>query len=159
MYWLMSINALVRIALGMALLFVVIPRLALPQRRSATTIERFFWNFGVGTILITLVGQILSLANLFSPATLLLAACFLILTARSAVRGESPWRVFRRSFENSMLGLLNVFEGRVNVRRRIRRRYRRTITALRERGGGGADGGRPAGRGVAGPPATHPIVQ
>ena len=89
MYWLMSINALVRIALGMALLFVVIPRLALPQRRSATTIERFFWNFGVGTILITLVGQILSLANLFSPATLLLAACFLILTARSAVRGSA----------------------------------------------------------------------
>jgi hypothetical protein len=41
--------------------------------------------------------------------------------------------VVRQSAERAFLALLNIFDGRVNVPRRIRRRIRRTIASVRER--------------------------
>jgi hypothetical protein len=133
MYWLMSLDALVRIVLAMALLFVAVPALAWPRRAGTTFLERFFWNFGVGLTLLTLVGQILSLVHLFSVVTLLLVCGVVILVARSVDRGHAPGAVARKSLENSFLASLNILDRRINVRRRIRRKVRRTISAIREK--------------------------
>jgi hypothetical protein len=129
----MSIDTVIRIAFAMTFFFVIVPALALSRRETATVLERFFWNFGVGIILITLVGQIFTLANLFSIVTLLLTAGVIILLGRSADRGVPPWTLVKQSSETAFLAVLNIFDGRVNVRRRIRRRYRRTIAALRQK--------------------------
>lgn len=133
MYWLMSLNAVVRIAFGLMLLFVVIPALAAPRTRSGTLLERFFWNFGVGIIVITLFGQILSLANLFSLLTVVLGAVLIILVGRSSSREQSPWHVAKSWLESSVLAVLNMFDGRVHVFRRVRRTYRRFIGRIREK--------------------------
>lgn len=133
MYWLMSVDAIIRIAFAMAFLFVIVPALAWPQRTTATFLERLFWNLGVGITLLTLVGQILTLANLFSFATLLLVILLIILFSRSTYRGVPLWMLVRRSSETTFLALLNIFDRRVNVPRRIRRWYRRTSTALRQK--------------------------
>ncbi len=74
MYWLMSIDALIRIALAITFLFVIVPALCRQRRHGSTALERFFWNFGVGITVITITGQILTLANLFSLFPLLVAA-------------------------------------------------------------------------------------
>ena len=92
MYWLMSIDALIRITFAMAFLFVIVPALAWPRRKMATFLEGLFWNLGVGITLITLVGQILSLAHLFSLITLLLAAGLIVLFGRSMYLDEKPGR-------------------------------------------------------------------
>lgn len=132
MYWLMSMDAVIRIAVAMALLFVVIPALAWPRRNTSTWLEWFFWNLGIGIAILTLSGQILALAGLNSPLTILLVAVLIVLFARSAHRGV-PIRAFvKQAAERTFLGLLNTFDGRVNVRRRLRRTWRRAITRLRE---------------------------
>lgn len=133
MYWLMSIDALIRIAFAMAFLFVIVPALAWPRRKGATFLEGFFWNFGVGIMLITLVGQVFTLASLFSLVTLLLVAGLVVLFGRSVYLEQSPWTVVRRSFETTFLAFLNILDRRVNVPRRIRRRFRRTIAALHQK--------------------------
>lgn len=133
MYWLMSIDTVIRIAFAMALLFVIVPALAAPRRNTATWLEGFFWNFGVGITLITLVGQLLTLGNLFSLLTLLLAAGLVILLGQSSYRGLSPLTLVRQSSEATFLAFLNMFDRRVSVPRRIRRGYRRAIQALRQK--------------------------
>jgi hypothetical protein len=131
MYWLMSADAIARIAIAMAFLFLVVPALAWPSRTNATLLQRFFWNIGVGIALLTAAGQLLTLFNLFTAMTLLAVAALVVLLGRSARSGTTPWTVFRRGAENTFLALLNIFDRRVNVPRRIRRRYRLTIAALR----------------------------
>lgn len=133
MYWLMSIDAVVRIAIGMTVLFVVVPALALPSRRDAPLLDRFFWNFGVVVIFITLGGQILTLANLFSRVTLLVTVVVLLILRRAAVAQVTPWSLVRRWSETAFLAVLNVFEGKINLRRRLRRRYRRAIASIQEK--------------------------
>lgn len=133
MYWLMSMDAVIRIAVAMALLFVVIPALAWPRRDTATWLEWFFWNFGAGIAIITLTGQILALAGLNSLLTILLVATLIVLFARSSHRGLPIWTFVKQAAERIFLGLLNIFDGRVNVRRRLRRTSRRAISRLRER--------------------------
>lgn len=130
MYWLMSIDAVVRIAIGMAVLFVVIPALALPSRRDALLLDRFFWNFGVGVIFLTLVGQILTLANLFSLATLLVTVVAILVVRRATLHGRSPWSLLRTWSDSAFLAVLNILEGKIDVRRRARRRYRRAIASI-----------------------------
>src|SRR5688500_17694981 len=96
MYWLMSIDAIVRIGLGIVILFVAVPALVQRPRPEVTVMERFFWNFGVGIILITLVGQLLTLLNLFSLAILTLAILVLILAGRARERGVALMALIRR---------------------------------------------------------------
>src|SRR5688572_14672369 len=115
MYWAMSIDALVRIALAMALLFVVIPFVAWPRRHGDGKLQRFFWNFGVGTALITLTGQFLTLGRLFSFLTFVLLLLTVILVCRARYRGVTPWSMLKQASENSFLAVLNVFDKRVNL--------------------------------------------
>lgn len=133
MYWLMSIDAIARIAVAMAFLFILVPALALPRRPAATFLESFFWNFGVGITLITVVGQLLTLGRLFSLPTLLLVAVLAVVLGQAISRGVSAATVVRESAETAILAFLNTIDGRINVRRRIRRAYRRGVAALDEK--------------------------
>lgn len=133
MYWLMSIDALVRIAVAMGFLFIVIPALAAPARPGTTAVERFFWNFGVGTAVLTLVGQALTLGNLFSVVTLLVVAAAIVLVARSRRRGVGPLSIVRGAAEHAFLAVLNMFDKRVHLRRRLHRLRRRVVARLSER--------------------------
>ena len=140
MYWLMALDALIRIALAILFLFVLVPvlarRTAAGREQHTTLLERFFWNFGVGITLLTLVGQVFTLANLFSLLTILVVAALVILIGRNVraeVRIQTAGQNLVQSVESAFLAVLNIFDGRVNVRRRIRRRARRFLAALRER--------------------------
>jgi hypothetical protein len=133
MYWLMSLDAVLRIAVAMALLFVVVPLLAGHRRHDETALAWFFRNLGAGIILLTLAGQLLSLARLFSILTLIAIAVVIVVVGRAAARGVPPWTLVRQSAERAFLATLNIFDRRVNVPRRIRRRMRRVRTSIRER--------------------------
>ena len=132
MYWLYSIDALVRIVFAFVLLFIVVPVLAKEKPRHETFLTRFFWNFGAGIMLITVAGQILTLGSLFSPLTVALGCALVVLAGRARNRGISAWSLVKRSAENSFLAFLNIFDRRVNVPRRMRRAWRRTMARLRE---------------------------
>ena len=133
MYWLMSADAIARIAIGLAVLLVLLPRLVWPPPRGTPFIDQFFWSIGAGIIAITVCGQLLTLASLFSLLTLLGLAVAAVILARARRRGQHPFVVVRSVFEASVLAVLNVFERRLNVRRRIRRSYRRAVLRLREK--------------------------
>jgi hypothetical protein len=130
MYWLMSIDALLRIAFALAFLFIVVPALAWPWRKG-TFLETFFWNLGVGVTLLTVCGQVLTLFNLFSLMTLLVVAALVIVLGRARHHHESPWTLVRRTADTTFLALLNILDRRVNLPRRLRRGWRRTRSALR----------------------------
>jgi hypothetical protein len=127
MYWLMSIDALVRITVAMAMLFVAVPALARPARPGTTALERFFWNFGVGIALLTLTGELLALANLFSLVTLLAVMALVVLTGRAMQRGVGPLALLKQASETSFVAVLNTFDKRVSVPRRLRRIRRRLL--------------------------------
>ena len=131
MYVLMSIDAVARIAVAMAIMFVIVPLLAWPRRQSVSILEWFFWNLGVGIALLTLIGQILSIARLFSLPTLLLLAAVIIVIGRAASQKVAPWILVRQASEKAFLVVLNIFDGRINLRRRAMRRIRRGRAALR----------------------------
>lgn len=133
LYWLMSMDAILRIAFAMAFLFVIVPALAGRRHQASSWLEGFFWNVGLVVALITVVGQLLSLVRLFSMLTLLLAATVVILLGQSSSRGISPLALMRQTAETIFLAFLNIFDRRVDVPRRIRRWYRRTITAIHQK--------------------------
>jgi hypothetical protein len=128
----MSIGAVTRIAIAMALLFVVVPALAWPRRRTTTWLEWFFWNVGVGIAGLTLAGQVLTLARLNSLLTLLLLLALVILIAHSVRRATPVWVTLRDASAQAFLVLLNVFDGRVSIPRRVRRAIRRARARLGE---------------------------
>jgi len=130
MYWLLSIDAVVRIGFALAFLFIIVPALARTRSRARTFLENFFWNLGVGIALITLVGQMFTLVNLFTLVTILGSAVAVILIGRSIERGVSPFKLVHDWVENAFLALLNIFDGRVNVLRRMRRGYRRAPNSV-----------------------------
>jgi hypothetical protein len=130
-YWLYAVDAVVRIVAAVAFLFIAVPWLAKQERHDVPFLTRFFWNAGAGIALITLCGHVLSLGNLFSPVTLLLGIAVVILWGRARGRGVSPWTLARRLAEDVFLAILNIVERRVNVRRRIRRAYRRLVASIR----------------------------
>jgi len=132
MYWLLSIDAVLRIVGAMMFFFVLVPALASPSRPAAPFLERFFWNLGAGITLLTLAGQLVTLANLFSFVTLILGAGLVILIGQARHRGVSPGLLVRRTAETAFLAVLNVFDRRVNVLRRLRRVWRRRGARLRE---------------------------
>jgi hypothetical protein len=131
MYWLLSIDAIARIVVAMAILFALVPALAARRPDGVSRLEWFFWNLGVGIAMLTLIGQILSLANLFSLLTLAGAAILLIVITRARQSGVSPMFLVRRTTENAFLALLNIFDRRVHLGRRIRRAIRRARARLR----------------------------
>jgi hypothetical protein len=131
MYSLMSIDALVRITVAMVFLFVVIPALAFRRRSGTTALERFFWNLGVGIAALTLAGQLLALANLFSLVTVLLLLLLLVLLGRARQQAVGLGPFLKGTAETSVLAALNMFDKRVSVPRRLRRLRRRVFARIR----------------------------
>ena len=131
MYRLYAIDAVVRIVMAVAFLFIAVPWLAKQGTHGVPFLTRFFWNLGAGITLITLTGHLLSLGNLFSPVTLLLGIAIVILTGRARRRGMSPWSLAKRLAEDAFLAVLNIVERRVSVRRRVRRAYRHSVASIR----------------------------
>lgn len=121
MYTLYGIDAILRITAALLVLFVAVPALARPRPRDLDRLEWFWWCAACGTVLLTLVGQILTLANIFSALTLLLAIAALIVIVRAKVSGVRPLSLVQRAYRVVVLMSLNVLERRVNLPRRLRR--------------------------------------
>jgi hypothetical protein len=131
MYTLLGIDAVLRITLTLVLLFVAVPRLARRRPADLDRMEWFWWCFACGVTLLTVGGQLFALLNIYSTITLLLAIAALVLIVRSRVTGRPVIALLHDVYRNVILFALNVLEGRVNVRRRIRRAIRHTRATLR----------------------------
>lgn len=125
MYTLLGIDAVLRITAALVVLFIVVPRLARRRPAELDRLEWFWWCFAAGVTLLTLAGQLLTLLNIYSSLTLVLAIAALVLAVRARVTGRSPAAQLRDLYRHVVLSALNVIEGRVNVRRRMRRALRR----------------------------------
>ncbi|HEX8169081.1 MAG TPA: hypothetical protein VF824_00915 [Thermoanaerobaculia bacterium] len=125
MYALLGIDAVLRITAALLLLFVAVPRLARRRPEELDRMQWFWWCFAGGTTLLTIAGQLFTLAHLFSAATLLLAIAALIVLVRAKTGGRNVGAVVHDLYRGVVLFSLNVLEGRVNVRRRVRRARRR----------------------------------
>jgi hypothetical protein len=129
MYTLLGIDAVLRITVALLLLFVVVPRLARRRPDDLDRMEWFWWCFACGATLLTIGGQLFALLNIYSTITLLLAIAALVLIVRSRVTGKPAAALLHELYRNVILFALNVLEGRVNVRRRIRRYGMRRLAA------------------------------
>src|ERR1051325_8370738 len=125
MYTLLGIDALLRIVLAMAFLFIAVPALARRRPAELDRMQWFWWCLAAGVTLLTLSGQLLTLLNIFSALTLLLVAAVVIVLTRARTSGQSPAALLHRWYRTIVLASLNILEGRVNVRRRTGRAWRR----------------------------------
>jgi hypothetical protein len=125
MYILYGIDAVVRITAAILLLFVAVPALARKRPAELDRLQWFWWCFAAGLTLLTITGQILTLLKVFNTATLLLAIAVLVLMVRSRVTGRAMTTILHDLYRSVVLFALNVLEGRINLRRRIRRAVRR----------------------------------
>ncbi|HYI10753.1 MAG TPA: hypothetical protein VEK57_16955 [Thermoanaerobaculia bacterium] len=124
MYALLGIDTVLRITAALLFLFVAVPALARRRPAVLDRMEWFWWCLAAGMTLITVAGQILTLLNVFSAGTLLLVAAIVILTVRARVSGRSVTSILLDLYRAVVLFSLNILEGRVNVRRRLRRGLR-----------------------------------
>jgi hypothetical protein len=131
MYTLLGIDSVLRITAALVVLFVIVPRLARRRPAELDRLEWFWWCFAAGVTLLTLAGQLFTLFNVYSTVTLLLAIAVLVLTVRSRTTGRTVTAILRDLYRSVVLFALNILEGRVNVRRRLRRVIRRTRGAIR----------------------------
>ncbi|HEX8153383.1 MAG TPA: hypothetical protein VF698_09675, partial [Thermoanaerobaculia bacterium] len=127
----MATDALLRIVAAMVVLFVVVPALARRRPAAFDRMEWFWWCLAAGVTALTLLGQLLTLLNAFSAATLLVAIAALILVTRARTSGRSPFALLRDLHRAVVVSAINVLEGRVNVRRRLRRGWRHTSARVR----------------------------
>ncbi len=125
MYILLGIDTVVRIVAAMALLFVGVPALMRARPRELGRMEWFWWCLGCGITLLTICGQLLTLLNAYSAATLLLLIAAAILLVRARVSHQSPTTLLHDTYRKLVLVSLNTLEGRINIPRRIRRAWRR----------------------------------
>ncbi|HEX9984851.1 MAG TPA: hypothetical protein VGF69_16440 [Thermoanaerobaculia bacterium] len=132
MYALLVTDALIRIALAVVVLFVGVPALARRRPAALDRLEWFWWCFAAGVIGLTLVGQLLTLLNVFSAVTLLVAIVATIVFTRARLSGRTPVSLVRETYQRIAVSTINVLEGRVNVRRRLRRAWRKSTARLRE---------------------------
>jgi len=124
MYTLLGIDAVLRITIALVLLFVAVPRLARRRPEELDRFEWFWWCLAAGVTALTIGGQLFTLLNIYSTLTLLLAIATLVLIVRARVTGRSAGVQLHDLYRNVVLFSLNVLEGRVNVRRRLRRLLR-----------------------------------
>ncbi|HJQ37170.1 MAG TPA: hypothetical protein VKB93_08525 [Thermoanaerobaculia bacterium] len=134
MYILLGIDTVVRIVAAMAFLFAGVPMLMRARPRELGRMEWFWWCLGCGITLLTICGQILTLLNAYSAATLLLLIALAILFVRARVSQQSPVTLLHDSYRKLVLASLNILEGRVNVRRRILRAWHRRPRVVRASG-------------------------
>lgn len=131
MYALLAIDALLRIVLAMALLALGVPALARRKPESLDRFEWLWWCLAACTIGLTLLGQLLTLFNIFSTFTLLVALAAVILMTRARTTGRPAFALVRDVYRAVMVSSINILEGRVNVRRRTKRLLRNATRRLR----------------------------
>ena len=129
MYTFYGIDAVLRITAAILLLFVAVPVLARKRPAELDRMQWFWWCFAAGVTLLTVTGQILTLLNVFNTATLILAMAVLVLMVRSHVTGRAMTTILHDTYRGIVLFSLNVLEGRINLRRRVRRLLKRVATA------------------------------
>lgn len=125
MYVLLGIDTVVRIVAAMALLFVAVPALMRARPRELDAMQWFWWCFAAGVTLLTLTGQLFTLINAYSTATLLLLLALAVLLVRARVSHRSPVTLLHDLYRAAILVSLKTLEGRVHIARRIRRTLRR----------------------------------
>jgi hypothetical protein len=125
MYILLGIDTVVRIVAAMALLFVAAPALMRARPRELDAMQWFWWCFAAGVTLLTLAGQLFTLINAYSTATLLLLLAIAVLLVRARVSHRSPVTLLHDLYRAAILVSLKTLEGRVHIARRIRRMLRR----------------------------------
>ncbi|HEX6099547.1 MAG TPA: hypothetical protein VF432_24750 [Thermoanaerobaculia bacterium] len=130
MYALLGIDAVLRITAALLFLFVAVPALARRRPAELDRMEWFWWCSAAGVTALTVAGQMLALLNVFSGATLLLAIGALIVIVRARMSGRTPAAVLRDWYRTAVLVSLHTLERRINVRRRLRRAWRRLREAL-----------------------------
>ena len=118
MYTLLAIDSTLRILFAMAVLFVLVPRLAGMK-------TNFWFNLGWGIVILTIAGQLLTLMKLYALPTLLLVCALVILLARAYQQHKSPLALLRNAHRWITLAVINMLERRVSLRRRVRRIARR----------------------------------
>src|SRR5688500_7689341 len=125
MYALLGIDSVLRITAALLFLFLGVPALARRRPAELDRMEWFWWCSAATVIGLTILGQLLTLLNIFSAATLLVAAGTLIVVVRSRMSGRTPATLLRDWYRAVVLISLHMLEGRIDVRRRIRRARRR----------------------------------
>ncbi|HYC93739.1 MAG TPA: hypothetical protein VEO54_31340 [Thermoanaerobaculia bacterium] len=125
MYALLGIDAVLRITAALLLLFVAVPRLARRKPEALEGMEWFWWCAAAMTVGLTIAGQLLALLNVFNTLTLLLLLGTLIVTVRAHRGGRRPAALLVDWYRNVVRLSLHALEGRVNLRRRLRRMRRR----------------------------------
>lgn len=130
MYALLGIDAVLRITAAVLFLFVAVPALARRRPEGLDRLQWFWWCAAGGMVALTIAGQLLTLLKVFSAVTLLVLIAVLIVTVRAARSGRRPSVLLRDWYRGLILVALHTLEGRVNVRRRIRRAWRRGRRSL-----------------------------
>src|SRR5687767_10862392 len=125
MYALLGIDAVLRITAALLFLFVAVPALARRRPAELDRMEWFWWCSAAAMVALTIAGQLLTLLNIFSAATLLLIIGVLIVLVRARRSGRTPGNVLRDWYRSVVLVSLHALEGHINVRRRMRRARRR----------------------------------
>jgi hypothetical protein len=125
MYALLGIDTVLRITAALLFLFVGVPALARRRPAELDRMEWFWWCSAACITSLTIAGQLLTLLNIYSVATLLLVIAALIVFVRARMSGRTPGTVLRDAYRAVVLVSLHALEGRFNVRRRIRRARRR----------------------------------
>lgn len=130
MYALLGIDTVLRITGALLFLFVAVPALARRRPAALDRMQWFWWSAAAALAGITIAGQLLMLLNVFSAATLLLVIAALVVAVRARTTGRPPSTLLRGWYRDVVLISLHTLEGRVNVRRRLRRRLRRMRASL-----------------------------
>lgn len=124
MYWLLGIDTVLRITAAIVFLFVVVPWLAWRRPASFGRLEWFWWCFGAGMLALTLGGQLLALFNIAATPIYVLLTAALVLVLRARRAGTTTLELIARGYRFMVLFALNVLEGRVSLRRRLKRAWR-----------------------------------
>lgn len=130
MYALLGIDTVLRITGALLFLFLAVPALARRRPAALDRMQWFWWSAAATLVGVTIAGQLLMLVNVFSAATLLLVITVLIVAVRARMSGRRPATLLRAWYREVVLISLHTLEGRVNVRRRLRRGFRRMRASL-----------------------------
>ena len=125
MYTLLGIDAILRITAALLLLFVGLPALARRKPDPFDRMEWFWWSAAAMVTGLTIAGQLLTLLNIFNTLTLLVLLGALIVLVRARRSGRGAAVMLLDWYRNVVRMSLHMLEGRVNVRRRFRRAFRR----------------------------------
>ncbi|MGN6182531.1 MAG: hypothetical protein ACTHQM_02630 [Thermoanaerobaculia bacterium] len=131
MYALLGIDALLRIVIAMAILVIGVPALARRKPASLDRLEWFWWCLAASVVGLTLLGQVLTLLNIFSTFTLVVALAAVILATRAYRSGRPAFALVRDLYRVLVVSSINILEGRVNLRRRAKRAWRNATKRLR----------------------------